>query len=273
MTTTPFTLDPVPEIPLARAPLAKVLTQIQYSRTPDLITDAGEQRLAELLQRYPVRRQAMTLDIQVGPAPGVFEQKATPIRIFTEPSQTWQVTVGETSVALETTQYESRDDFCQRAHEVFAAVAQVGPPPVVDRVGLRYVDRLHGATLEHLDEYVNPRLRVLHGAVGQGLTVEYSASDTLIQVADDERLKVRSGLLPPGGVFDPVLQPLPEPSWVLDLDMFTTQSGFAFDPAVLNERLRRYADHIYAFFRWATTDAFQREFQDASEPRSGGRGS
>ena len=41
-----FSLDPVPEIHLARAPLEKVLTQVQFSLTPGLVSEAGEEGLA-----------------------------------------------------------------------------------------------------------------------------------------------------------------------------------------------------------------------------------
>ena len=259
---TVFNLAPVPEIRLARAPLEKVLTQVQFSRAPALVSDEGEERLAAVLGRYPVRRQAMALNLVVGLGAAPIDQKSSPTWVFANPSQSWQVTVSDTSVGLETTEYDSRDDFCQRAREAFDAVSSVDLPPIVDRVGLRYVDRLRGDNdLGRLGDYVTSRLCVLHGAVDVDLPIEHSVTETVIRIADDERLKVRSGLLPPGALFDPVLLPASEPTWVLDIDVFTSRGGFPFDPASLEERLRRYAEHAYSFFRWATTDAFQRDFQ------------
>ena len=271
MTESVFTLDPVPEIHLACAPLVKVLMQVQFSRTPELISDHAERRLAERLRRYPVRRHGTTFDVSVGLVPGLVQRAETPVRVFTEPTGAWQVSVTETSVALETATYDTRDDFCQRAREVLDAAASVALPPIVDRVGLRYVDRLQGEALARLHNYIEPPLRVLHGMVGADLEVEHSVSDTLIRLADDERLRVRSGLLPPGGSFDPVLPLASEPSWVLDLDVFTVRGGFPFDPERLDERLRRYAAHMYAFFRFATTDAFQEDFKAPAGAPSGGR--
>jgi hypothetical protein len=81
-----------------------------------------------------------------------------------------------------------------------------------------------------------------------------------------ERLQVRSGLLPAGGGFDPALPVLPEPSWVHDMDVYTVQAGFAFDEDDLTLRLRRYAEAAYAFFRFATTDAFQDEHGGVPSP-------
>lgn len=266
-----FTLAEVDEVHLSRAPLAKVLTQIQFSRTPALVSDQAESAIADRLSRYPVRRHAMagelTLAVGAG-ATSVPVQSApmSPVRLFMEPSTQWQVTVTETSVALETTAYDSRHDFCDRAREVLDAVAAIAQPPVVDRVGLRYIDRLSGDHLMHVGEYLLPQLQVLHNSVDDALAIEHSISESAIRLSADERLLVRSGILPPGGGFDPALPPLPEPSWVLDLDVFTTQGGFSFDPAQLHERLLRYGAHAYAFFRFATTDAFLSAFGPTNDP-------
>jgi uncharacterized protein (TIGR04255 family) len=264
----PFTLQPVTEVYLARAPLEKVLTQIQFSHTPDLVSDEGERRLAEALTRYPVRRRGVSLNLTIGPTPGEIKPEQATTRLFADVAGKWQVTVTETSVSLETSSYDSRNDFCQRAKEVFDAVAVVSVPPLVDRVGLRYVDRLRdSADLAQLGQYVAPSLLGVQGHAAAELEVEYSITEALVRIAVDERLKVRCGLLPPGGVFDPALAPCPEASWVLDTDIFTTEGGFAFDSSALDERLRRYADHVYSFFRWATTDAFLEAF---SEPAATG---
>jgi uncharacterized protein (TIGR04255 family) len=117
-----FTLDSVPEIPLARAPLAKVLLQVQFSRTPELVSDEGERRLAALLTEYPVRRQGVSISIVVTP-PAPPEQRSTPTRVFADPSQAWVITVTEQALSLETTAYVSRSDFCIRAGGLFDAVA------------------------------------------------------------------------------------------------------------------------------------------------------
>ena len=82
-------------------------------------------------------------------------------------------------------------------------------------------------------------------------------TDTVIEISAIDRLQVRSGLLPPGMAFDPSLAPLSEPSWVLDMDAFTVQAGFAFEPNALTAKLRTYAETCYSFFRFATTEAFQ----------------
>lgn len=260
---TTFSLDPVPEIHLARAPQEKVLTQVQFSITPDLISDEGEWSFATKLSRYPIRWSSQSFIVTVNPEDASVENKLAAHRIFTDPTQSWVVTVIETPTGLKTTAYSSRADFCVRVLEVFEAVASVATPPIIARVGLRYIDRVRdSADLGRLDECVKPQLRVLDGAVENPLVVEYSVSDTLIRIADDERLKVRSGELHAAAAFDPVLAPIPERLWVLDFDIFTSQGGFAFDQAAFDVWIHRYGEHICSFFRWPTTDEFHRAFHD-----------
>jgi uncharacterized protein (TIGR04255 family) len=261
-----FSLIPVDEVHLHHAPLAKVLMQVQYSRTPQLVTDEAESAIADALGRYPVRRRqlnvggfpSVVINGQPVPLPAGAVSSGT-VLLFSEPSGAWQVTVTETAVSLETTSYSTRDDFCDRALEIFQALAAVALPPVVDRVGMRYIDRLVGEQLPRVPDYVIPQFHVLCGAIESPLTLHHSVTDSLIEIAETERLQVRSGLLPAGGGFDPSLPLLSEPSWVLDMDVYTVQAGFAFDPGELSQRLQRYAEAAYSFFRFATTD----EFQDA----------
>jgi uncharacterized protein (TIGR04255 family) len=272
-----FSLRPVDEVRLYRAPLAKVLMQVQYSRTPQLVTDAAEALMADALGRYPVRRRQITagvvpdvmvngqqLQLPGGITPGV-------ALAFSDPKSAWQVTVTETAVALETSEYSTREDFCSRAAEIFAAIASVVLPPVVDRVGIRYIDRLTGDAVAKVPEYVLPQISGLVGSVASPLSLHHSFTQSQIEIGDGERMLVRSGLLPPGGAFDPALPAAAVESWVLDMDVFTWQAGFAFEPDELTQRLRRYAETVYAFFRFATTEAFQDAHRGEPAPIAGER--
>lgn len=267
-----FSLTPVDEVRLDHAPLAKVLMQVQYSRTPQLVTDDAEALIADALGRYPVRRRQVAAgvvpDVVVNGQQFQLPGGVTPgvAVAFSDPKNAWQVTVTETAVALETTDYSTRDDFCDRAAEIFAAIASVTLPPVVDRVGIRYIDRLTGDAVDKVRTYVLPELSGLVGRLDSSLSLHHSITESQIEVAAGERMVVRSGLLPPGGAFDPALPAVPVPSWLLDMDMFSTQAGFAFEPDELTQRLNRYAEAVYAFFRFATTDAFQEAHRGEHAP-------
>ncbi|HEY5201330.1 MAG TPA: TIGR04255 family protein [Acidothermaceae bacterium] len=268
-----FSVTPVDEVRLYRAPLAKVVMQVQYSRTPQLVTDGAEALIADALARYPVRRRQIMavpnvvingqpLQLPTSPTPGLAFS-------FSDPKSTWQVTVTETAAALETTDYSTRDDFCARGAEIFAAIASAALPPIVDRVGVRYIDRLTGDALDKVPMYVMPELRALVGHMDSPLVLQHSITESQIEIDAGERMLVRSGLLPPGGAFDPALPPVPEQSWVLDIDVFTMLAGFPFDPDELAQRLRRYSETVYAFFRFATTEAFQEAHRGEPAPIAG----
>jgi uncharacterized protein (TIGR04255 family) len=256
---TTFSRAPLPEVHLDHAPLAKVLMQVQFSRTPQLLTEAGGSVIAAHLARYPVRRRQVAgpLALAINGIPMPVAQQANTVETLSDAAGAWVVSISDTSISLETTDYATRDDFCARALELFEGVAAAALPPVVDRVGVRYINRVAGQErLAQLDGLVIAQLRGLVGAVDEQMPLVHSVTESQVAIGDSERLQVRSGYLPGGAAFDPSLPPLSEPSWMLDLDVFTITAGFPFDPGALTSRLREYADAAYSFFRFAVTDEF-----------------
>ncbi len=262
-----------------QAPPEKVLAEVRFPSVPELVTEEGEQTLASFLKRYPVRQQIRSGQIPVGSI--VQSTTATPIltRTFSDRENSWVVTVSDISVIVETKNYSSKDDFCKRTHEVFAAMASVYKPLVVDNVGLRYIDRVtDDSRLIRLDRHTEPRLSVLCDVTEDNIPAEHSISYSMIRISNNERLRVRSAVLPPSAILDPSVTPTDVKSWVLDLNLFTVKGGILFDPQALEERLGRYSAYIYSAFRWATTDAFLETFgvkyraPAEEEPRPDGGG-
>jgi len=254
-----FTLDTMNEIRLSKGPLRQVISQVQYSQTPYLTSADAAQAIAQQLPEYPVMRQAPGFNVSIGPN-GV-EQAQTSLRTFSDVPGNWTVTLGETSVAVETTAYVSRDDFCYRVHKILAAVEKVAAPPIVDRLGLRYINRIEGNDqLADIGALVNDRLLVMSGSVGSGMSLQHSISDSLITIGSADQMQVRTGLLPPGGAFSPGVATSEVTSWVLDVDVFSAHGGFLYTADELERRLRRYSDHAYSYFRWATTEEMHRRY-------------
>ena len=120
-----FSRETLPELHLERAPLAKVLMQVQFSRTPNAVTEEAEATLADRLGRYPVRRRqaaaqgAFSVIVNGQPLPGLAPSPtASTFLTFADAASTWIVSVTDTAVSLETTVYESRSDFCDRSLEL-----------------------------------------------------------------------------------------------------------------------------------------------------------
>ncbi|MFO5473256.1 MAG: TIGR04255 family protein, partial [Dolichospermum sp.] len=76
----------------------------------------------------------------------------------------------------------------------------------------------------------------------------------------EDQIIARWGLIPPNGTFDPdAIEPVDEPSWILDLDMSLSKQR-DFDVEELLNEAQRFAERIYTFFRWAVTDEFLQHF-------------
>ena len=70
---------------------------------------------------------------------------------------------------------------------------------------------------------------------------------------------LRHGLMPPQATYDPSsLEPLPTPSWILDIDA-SKEGAMTFDATALSELARQFADRVYRLFRWIVTEEFMRE--------------
>jgi uncharacterized protein (TIGR04255 family) len=71
----------------------------------------------------------------------------------------------------------------------------------------------------------------------------------------------RWGQLPPNGTVDPAaIEPIPERSWILDLDMFSTKPS-RFNEDVVVARATSFAERLYTFFRWFVNDEFLRRYR------------
>ncbi len=256
----PLVAPPPEEVPLRDAPLVRVIAQVRFPpilavQQPDFIAPFQE----AIRTVYPVLRQEYAQSLLVGPQGISAGQKQVAWRLA-DLEGAWRVSLAPEFVALETTDYSSRSDFIGRMQAVLEAVAKHLEPAVVQRVGLRYIDRVTGDALDDIAKLVRPEML---GIVNTPLYehARHALSETLLSVPDaSEQLLARWGHLPEGGTVDPnAIEPIAERSWVLDIDMFSVEpKSFSVDSLV--EDLRRYAERLYTVFRWAVTEEFLRRY-------------
>jgi uncharacterized protein (TIGR04255 family) len=250
----PFVGPDPAEVPLARAPLARVLAQVRFPqvlKVEDLDFVAPFQE--SIRGRYPVLRSEQTQGIifgLAGPAPLATQ---TAWR-FSDLDGLWRVSLTQQFLALETTKYASRADFIARLSEVLSALDQHVGPKLVDRVGVRYIGRITGPAIDDLATLVRPEVGGISCAP-VGRRAVHSLSETMFAL-ENATFVARWGLLAPGKTTDATaIEPLPEKSWILDLDMFSNgPAKFSVDQVAKDAR--RYAEISYKFFRWAVTDEF-----------------
>ncbi|PSJ36285.1 TIGR04255 family protein [Allosphingosinicella deserti] len=254
---TPLGGPPPSEVLLVRAPLARVLAQVKFPYVLFIEDKAHVAPFqADLRAEYPVFRQdeGRAFHIEMAPNGPNVQANAVTVWRFTDVSGGWTVTLSPDAVTLETRQYDQRSDFIARFSRVLDAVERHFEPGVGERLGIRYVTRVVGDGYERLHEIVQPNLM---GVAIPPLReyVTHAISEASMS-AEDSAVIARWGMLPPQGTFDPVvLEPVGEPSWVLDIDV-STAGYHPFDAQDMADRFNMLAERAYSVFRYMVTDEF-----------------
>jgi len=248
----PFSSKGPDEVPLARAPLVRVIVQLRFPAIVSLGRADFIGPFQEAVRpRYPILRPEQTAGLMVGPL-GVQRSDSIVWR-FHDKADAWRVSLSPDFVALESIVYKDRRDLFERFEQILVALNAIAKLPVCDRLGVRYVNRVRGAELEKLASLVRPEVLGVANAGIAGLG--HSLCESLFQ-KDDVSLNTRWGILPPNATTDPAsIDLIPEPSWVLDLDMFRGAQR-DFDIAAILGDGRMFARTIHDFFRWCVSPEF-----------------
>lgn len=257
----PFHSPPPPEVPLAQPPLVRVIAQLRFAP----IAALGQLNFIAPFQeairrRYPILRPEQATELLLGPDGAVVQQAGGHVWRFHDKRDVWRVSLAPEFVAIESLRYESRTDFFARWQEVLAAFVQVTDPGPVgyDRFGLRYINRVIKPQLHELQRFVWPEVLGLAGTeFDQNL--KFSICESSFSV-DEAELRTRWGLLPSNATTDPTtIERIPDPSWILDLDMFVDQQT-DFDVSAIVAQGENFAESIYKFFRWCVTEDFLKAY-------------
>jgi uncharacterized protein (TIGR04255 family) len=248
-------VGPLPaEVPLKDAPLVRVIAQLRF---PEILSLGQRDFVAPFQEavrsRYPVLRQEQTQGLLVGAAT-VAPVKPHIAWRFTDAEGHWRVSLTPDFMALETTRYTSRSDFFGRLKAVAQALDEHVEPGQLDRLGIRYIDRITGDAVDDIAKLVRPEVRGITGTIAAAHAA-HALSESMFELPD-ARVLARWGCLPPGATVDPAaIEPAKEKSWILDLDMFST-APMPFVVESVVEVAQRYAERIYTVFRWAVTNDF-----------------
>ena len=246
---------PLPaEVPLKNAPLVRVIAQLRF---PEILSVEQREFVAPFQEairsKYPVLRQEQTQGILLGPA-GVAPAKPQIAWRFGDTEGHWRVSLTPEFLALETTKYVSRSDFFGRLKAVAEALDEHIEPAQLDRLGVRYIDRITGDAVDDIAKLVRPEVRGITGTIAAAHAAR-ALSESMFELPD-ARVLARWGCLPPGDTIDPAaIEPAKDKSWILDLDMFSA-APMPFVVERVVEEAQRYAERIYTVFRWAVTDDF-----------------
>ena len=256
----PF-VDPLPhEVPLPNAPLERVIAQVRF---PQVLSISKREFVASfqeaIREQYPVLQVEQTQEVMFGPQ-GTMPTPPQVIWRLLAADEKWRVSLALDFLAIETTSYESRTDFLNRFSCVLAALETHVRPKIMQRLGMRYIDRVSGEPFTEIRRLVRSEVLGVSAAPA-GQHARSALCEAVFWIPDSPvRLLARWGILPPNATVDPsAVLPLEGPSWLLDLDAFSAEPR-PFTPSSVLSEARTLAERTYAFFRWAVEDEFLRTY-------------
>ena len=260
----PLKGPPPAEIPLDAAPLVRVIAQVRYPLVASVENRGFIGPFQEAIRNdYPTLRPEESRSVVLGPE-GPLSTRFDVSWRFSDERGTWRVTLAPDFLAIETWRYTSRDDFLDRFRRVLTELHEHVNPRIVDRLGVRYIDRILGEDLRALPQLVRPEVA---GILATPLAEDADelVSLTLFRLPEsNDQLRARWGRVPARSTVDPAaVDPVDEPSWILDIDAFRQESS-AFDVELIGSHARTLAERIYSFFRWVVTDEFHRRYGGVS---------
>ncbi len=259
MVENPFTDPPPAEVPLANAPLIRVIAQLRFPMVTSIDRRDFIAPFQEAIRStYPILRQELTQGVLFGATSASPVLQTNTAWRFESEDRHWRVSLTSDFLALETTRYTSRGDLLGRLETIATALAVAVGPKLIDRLGIRYIDQISGDALTAIERLIRPEVR---GLVGTPLesSIAHSITETIFTRSDAQVL-ARWGRLPANVTIDPAaISPSDAASWILDLDMFSTRPVPFSVQRVISDA-RAYMERLYTFFRWAVTDEFLRHF-------------
>jgi len=244
----PFSPTPPSEVLLERAPLAYVVVQVRFPPVLKINEQsfvAGFQEAVRSL--YPILRPEQTHGYVITPD-GVGRSSPDTTWRFLSIDEAWKVSLAPTFVSIETKRYVSREDFVERVRVIVEALQSTVDPKLVDRIGVRYSNRLIDEDLENLSSLVRSEiLGLLNLPIGDEGRVAHQLSEMMAEV-QGSKLSARWGTLPP----------ISAPSWILDIDSFVEKMIPAETGEIITQ-IRQLSERAYTFFRWVMSDAFIEE--------------
>jgi uncharacterized protein (TIGR04255 family) len=254
-------IEPPPlEVPLKNAPLVRVIAQVLF---PPILSIEKQEFVGSFQEairdEYPILQPERTQSFIFDPQGNVQSLTQVAWR-FVDITDDWRVSLSPNFVALETTAYSNRSDFLERLEIVLAAVKENFNPKIIERFGLRYVDRLVGQDLTDISLLIKPEIAGIAIADFRDDIRQTINESLFILPEDGGQILARWGLISAEMTFDPnAIEPINESSWILDLDMSLSKNR-DFSITAIMEEAKQFSERLYTFFRWAVKDEFLRRF-------------
>lgn len=236
------------EVRLKKSPLSEVLCQVKF---PPILRIAKEPP-ADFQEAIRIRfpglevEQGVLLQLGISPAAENPVVETTPkIYRFKSSDSKTCVSLAVDFFALSTNSYTHWDDFVNDFIFVEQVVKKVFSPPFINRVGLRFINRItlknSGCkTIQELLDLFHPDLTCFFRSNAWSEPGEMISQIVLLD--HKARLTLRFGFA----------REEKEPFFLLDFDYY---EGYQLDFQNLSEKIDDYHTKIYQAFRWSLIDA------------------
>ena len=139
---------------------------------------------------------------------------------FADAAGDWKVSLARDAMTIETTAYHSRSDLMSRWVTLLQALEVEFRPVLVERIGVRFIDRIVGEEFSVFPSLMNIDLVSKSITMFRG-NVKYSLNEALLTVEEGELL-LRWGMMPPHMSPDPsAIALLETESFLLDIDVWS----------------------------------------------------
>ena len=260
--TIPFGVDIPKSVELARSPLERVIAQIQFPQI--LAIGSDETRVAafqeSLRRQYPYMTREVMNQIH-GAGQHVNVTGAVIWRLADKSdSYAWRVSLGVDFIALETIAYEGRQSFLKRLRAVLDSLKKCFDPAEATRVGIKYIDRISGEAILKKSDLIDHSVLGMSQPQSDQMRFLHEATTFLMTharfEAEEGLVAAQWGYVPADTTFDPaIVEAVSEASWVLDLDMSTSDQNL-FEVSAIIEKSNEFAQRVYSIFRTLTKREF-----------------
>jgi uncharacterized protein (TIGR04255 family) len=248
---------------LKNAPLAYVLAEIRTDQFDFAVH--GEAIWESLYPLYQGRAESASNVIKIEPS-GIAVEHPKRYELSAK-DQREGVILQQSSVVLHATHYETSDEFLARLQEVLDAIKKVIPNlPLVNRLGIRYVDIIVPEPAERPGDYVIPMVRGIFTEDGKNDPIYARYQTTFLRdsgilnfryaVHQAGMPELSEDLIPISLAASEVMENAREsgrPFGILDFDSFA-ELREDFDPTAIKERFRILQKSASDLFRSIQTD-------------------
>jgi uncharacterized protein (TIGR04255 family) len=255
----PLIAIPPLEVPLKNAPLIRAIAQVRFPPILSIEQEAFVGSFQEAIRaEYPILEPVKTQSLIVNADGASVTPTPQTTWCFWNIERTWRISLASSAVSIETTKYTSRTDFLARLEDLLVKLHSNFHLSQIDRLGLRYIDRVVGQNLADISQLIRPEMAGISCSDLQEY-VHQVLHESLF-LLPEAQIAARWGVMPANATFDPyTIEAIPERSWILDLDISATKIQ-AFSVESVMQQALGFTERIYTFFRWAVTDEFLRRY-------------